>query len=282
MEERMIDKEELLGRGAGNAGDGEDEDVYAAYAAGEDGYDEDLVGLTPSQLEEELAHRAQLRAAAHAEAVKLRAEGEEAVRRKAYDEAAELFGQSLASEYDEEVETLFWWARTDGLSSSDVLFDREAAQEFSEAGDLAKKLVLDAFGEELRNARAVLLEEAAPLREQVRAGQEERRAPFVANRRYYRVRFAVFAVLTVLFAAGIGVSAAFLLRTPTNIPTVLMIVFGVLAAVSCGFFLFFSRKLIVASRLCAANEKLASPVAGARLAQPEAALFGLGRGRGEI
>ena len=45
MEERMIDKEELLGRGAGSAGDGEDEDVYAAYAAGEDGYDEDLVGL---------------------------------------------------------------------------------------------------------------------------------------------------------------------------------------------------------------------------------------------
>ena len=76
MEERMIDKEELLGRGAGSAGDGEDEDVYAAYAAGEDGYDEDLVGLTPSQLEEELAPRAQLRAAAHAEAVKLRAEGE--------------------------------------------------------------------------------------------------------------------------------------------------------------------------------------------------------------
>ena len=158
------------------------------------------------------------------------------------------------------------------MTSSDILFDKEAAREFSEAGETTKKLVLDAFGEELRNAREVLLEEAGPLREQVRAGQETRRAPFIANRNYYRLRFFISAVLTVLFAVGIGVSASFLLRTQSDLPTILMIVFGALTLISLALFLFFSRKLVVATRLCKANERLASTEEGERLEQLEDAL----------
>ena len=207
------------------------------------------------------------------------------MQRKAYDEAAGYFEQSLSVEYDEEVEALFWWARTRGLTSSDILFDRDAAEEFSEAGETTKKLVLDAFGEELRNARRVLSEEAEPLREQVRAGQEARRAPFIANRNYYRLRFFVSAVLTVLFAVGIGVSASFLLRTQSDLPTILMIVFGALTFVSVCFFLFFSRKLVVATRLCKANERLSSTEEGERLEELEDALacldYVLGASEGE-
>ena len=106
----------------------------------------------------------------------------------------------------------------------------------------------------------------------MRAGQEARRAPFIANRNYYRLRFAICAVLTVLFAVGIGVSASFLLRTQSSLPTILMIVFGALTLVAVCFFLYFSRKLIVASRLCRANEKLASTEEGERLEQLEDAL----------
>lgn len=285
MEERIMDEDEL--RGIKKRRDGEPDDESAAgdeaeieYEITEDAalegadgeYDEDLVGLTPTQLKEELERREKLREEAHAEALRYRAEGEAAVQREAYDEATGCFEQSLSIEYDEEVEALYWWARTRGMTSSDVLFERETAREFAEASKPSKKLVLDAFGEELHNARAVLLEEAEPLREQVRAGQEARRAPFIANRNYYRLRFAICAVLTVLFAVGIGVSASFLLRTQSSLPTILMIVFGALTLVALCFFLYFSRKLIVASRLCRANEKLASTEEGERLEQLEDAL----------
>lgn len=284
MEERIMDEDEL--RGIKKRRDGAPDDESAAgdesieyeitegaASEGEDGeYDEDLVGLTPTQLKEELERREKLREEAHAEALRYRSEGEAAVQREAYDEATGYFEQSLSVEYDEEVEALYWWARTQGLTSSDALFEREAAREFAEAGETSKKLILDAFGEELRNARIVLLEEAEPLREQVRAGQEARRAPFIANRNYYRLRFVISAVLTILFAIGIGVSASFLLRTQSSLPTILMIVFGALTLIAVCFFLYFSRKLIVASRLCRANEQLASTEEGERLEQLEDAL----------
>lgn len=292
MEERIMDEDEMRGIKTQRGGDAPDEaeempeyEPVADENVADGEYDEDLVGLTPSQLQEELERREKQRAEAHAESLRYRAEGEAAVQRKAYDEAAGYFEQSLSVEYDEEVEALFWWARTRGLTSSDILFDRDAAEEFSEAGETTKKLVLDAFGEELRNARRVLSEEAEPLREQVRVGQEARRAPFIANRNYYRLRFFVSAVLTVLFAVGIGVSASFLLRTQSDLPTILMIVFGALTFVSVCFFLFFSRKLVVATRLCKANERLSSTEEGERLEELEDALacldYVLGASEGE-
>ena len=278
MEERIMDEDELRGIKKCREGDAPEDGQSLAYeltgedGAAEDGYAEDLVGLTPSQLQEELARREKQRAEAHAESLRYRAAGEAAVQREDYDEAIGCFEQALSVEYDEEVEAQLWWARTRGMTSSDILFDKEAAREFSEAGETTKKLVLDAFGEELRNAREVLLEEAGPLREQVRAGQETRRAPFIANRNYYRLRFFISAVLTVLFAVGIGVSASFLLRTQSDLPTILMIVFGALTLISLALFLFFSRKLVVATRLCKANERLASTEEGERLEQLEDAL----------
>lgn len=278
MEERIMDEDELRGIKKRREGDAPEDGQSLAYeltgedGAAEDGYDEDLVGLTPSQLQEELARREKQRAEAHAESLRYRAAGEAAVQREDYDEAIGCFEQALSVEYDEEVEAQLWWARTRGMTSSDILFDKEAAREFSEAGETTKKLVLDAFGEELCNAREVLLEEAGPLREQVRAGQETRRAPFIANRNYYRLRFFISAVLTVLFAVGISVSASFLLRTQSDLPTILMIVFSALTLISLALFLFFSRKLVVATRLCKANERLASTEEGERLEQLEDAL----------
>ena len=266
MEERIMDEDELRGIKKRREGDAPEDGQSLAYeltgedGAAEDGYDEDLVGLTPSQLQEELARREKQRAEAHAESLRYRAAGEAAVQREDYDEAIGCFEQALSVEYDEEVEAQLWWARTRGMTSSDILFDKEAAREFSEAGETTKKLVLDAFGEELRNAR------------EVRAGQETRRAPFIANRNYYRLRFFISAVLTVLFAVGIGVSASFLLRTQSDLPTILMIVFGALTLISLALFLFFSRKLVVATRLCKANERLASTEEGERLEQLEDAL----------
>ena len=86
------------------------------------------------------------------------------------------------------------------------------------------------------------------------------------------VPFLVSAVLMVLFAVGIGVSASYLLRTQSNLPTVLIIVFGVLTAFSAAFFIYFSRKLLVAVRLCNANETLSSTEEGERLEELEDAL----------
>lgn len=280
MEERIMDEDELRGikrRREGDEGDETetDEPLYEisdeSYPEDE-AYDEDLVGLTPTQLQEELERRERQRQEAHEKSMALRAQGEEASKNEDYESAVRLFEKALDVEYDEETETLLWWARTEGLKSSDALFDVDIAEKFSAAGAMSKKLVRDAFGEELANARAALSEEAEPLRVLVRAGQEKRRAPFIANRNYYLIRFLVSAVLMVLFAVGIGVSASYLLRTQSNLPTVLIIVFGVLTAFSAAFFIYFSRKLLVAVRLCNANETLSSTEEGERLEELEDAL----------
>ena len=104
MEERIMDEDEL--RGIKKRRDGEPDDESAAgdeaeieYEITEDAalegadgeYDEDLVGLTPTQLKEELERREKLREEAHAEALRYRAEGEAAVQREAYDEATGCF-----------------------------------------------------------------------------------------------------------------------------------------------------------------------------------------------
>ena len=78
MEERIMDEDELRGIKKRREGDAPEDGQSLAYeltgedGAAEDGYDEDLVGLTPSQLQEELARREKQRAEAHAESLRYR------------------------------------------------------------------------------------------------------------------------------------------------------------------------------------------------------------------
>ena len=280
MEERLIDKDELRGVKRKRT-DGEEDAVdalssdaaapeeegeeYALEFGGEE-YDEDLVGLTPTQLKEELERREQLRAQAHAESEKHAAEGERLFAAGDYPAAAEAFRAALTYEMSAQTEERVFASVTENYTSAAPLLERASAEEFSVAEQEVREKVLGIFGGELRAERARAEGEAAPLRERVHAAQAERRAPFAANRSYYLVRFLVSLGALLLFAVGIAVSAGYLLRTRSDLPTVLVIVFGVLAFASFCLLVVFSRKLLVAVRLCRENERLSSTEEGARLA----------------
>ena len=73
--------------------------------------------------------------------------------------------------------------------------------------------------------------------------------------------FANF-VLLALFAAAALVSAQFFVRVNNNIPVIITIATGALAVLDLIPLALFSRKLIVAQRLCKENEQLSSTEEG--------------------
>ena len=107
--------------------------------------------------------------------------------------------------------------------------------------------------------------EATPLKERVEAAQAERRVSFRNNRNYYFVRFCALFLLFGLMLIGVGVSVNYINRTREMIPVFLAIAFGALALLFMALWIFYIRKLLVAQRLCMANEKLSSTEDGARL-----------------
>ena len=168
MEERIIDKDELRGVKRRRT-DGEEDVVdelssdaeqpeeaaqdYTLEFEGDD-YDEDLVGLTPSQLKEELERRERLRAEAHAESEKRVAAGDEKFAAGEYAAAAEQFRDALGYEYSAGTEEKLYAAVTENYTNVRPLLERETAEEFSAADEACRARVLEAFGEQLRAERA--------------------------------------------------------------------------------------------------------------------------------
>lgn len=291
MEERLIDKDELRGVKRKRT-DGEEDVVdelstdadmsaeeegenYTLEFGGEE-YDEDLVGLTPSQLKEELERRERLRAEAHEESLKHIAEGDEKFGAAEYRAAAEEYRAALGCEFAGETEEKLFAAITENYTNEQPLLERDTASEFSAAEEGCRRRVLDVFGDRLEKLRDETETEAQPLRERVSAAQQERRGPFAANRKYYLVRFLASLAALIVFAIGIAVSSSFLLRTQSPVPMILTITFGVLTFAAFVFLVYFSRKLLVAVRLCRDNEKLSSTEEGAQLAVLEERLACLG------
>ena len=287
MEERIIDKDELRGvkkrRTDGeedvvdiNTSDAEQPEEEPEYTVEFDGeYDEDLVGLTPTQLKEELERRERLREEAHAEAVKYAASGEAAFAAGKFKEAARDFRDALGYEDTPETEERLYAAVTENYIDAEGLLQADNAHSFAAADEGVRARVLDVFGAQLRAERAAAEEQAAPLRESVSSAQEERRAPFAANRKYYLVRFLAVLAALIVCAVGILVSASFLLRTQSPVPTILTIVFGVLTFVMFVLTVIYARKLLVAVRLCRDNERLSSTEEGSRLEALETRLAAL-------
>lgn len=275
MEERILDEDEnrriklkrtAEGTDAVDAlAEGEDteEEVYVDLP--EEEYDDDLVGLTPSQLKEELEKRARAQRAAREESEKLAAQGEEKLGAGAFADAELLFSQALVCDFgNDRAREGLWTSRTKNFTDDEIFFRDGVAEELA-ADETARLFVLPHVEENLKTLRDIYASEEAELAPTVQEKQQERREAFAANRKYYLLRFSVFFVLAVLFAIGIAVSASFILRTQTNIPLILIGVFGGLCLVALAVAFVFARKLFVASRLCGANEKLSSTESGARL-----------------
>lgn len=250
-----------------------EEELVLEIPEGEE-YDEDLVGLTPSQLKEELERREKAKKEAEEECRKLTAEGEEKLAAGEYAEAEALFLQ--ATLYDPESVPAgkgLWRARTEDFQKDDAFYSEENAADFAKAPEEVRGSVLEKVSERLGAAREEARREAIPLREKVSQKQEERRAPFLANRKYYLVRFLAAVLAFVLAGIGAGVSASFLYTTKNSaVPIALLASFGGLAVVAFVFIAVFARKLLVAHRLCRANEKLSATEDGARLQEIETRL----------
>ena len=229
-------------------------------------YDEDLVGLTPSQLQKELERREKAAEEARAERDRLLAAAEEYLAKGSYEEAEPLFSQALL--YDPESARAgegVWICRTRNFKDLEPLYELENAQEINYSVPVTKAFVRARAGEKLKADRAEYEAEAAPLEESFAGAQDERREAFRDNRNYYLVRFLACTVLFFLFGISAGISATFVYRTQEITPFILIGVFGGLALVFLVVGVIFSRKLLVAQRLCNENEKLSSTEEGARL-----------------
>lgn len=277
MEERVLDDEEGRGIKLKRTKNGET-DAVDALAEGEENaeeeifielpeeeYDDDLVGLTPTQLKEELARRAKLRREAREESEKLTAAGAEKLAAGEFPEAELLYAQALVLDGDNDgAREGLWTSRTKNFSDEEPLFAEGVPQELG-ADERARAFVVGKIGETLQTLRDSYTKEEAEIAPDFEKKQRERREAFAANRKYYLVRFAVFFILGVLFCIGAGVSASFLLRTQSDTPFILIGVFGGLALAALVVAVIYARKLYVASGLYRANEKLSSTETGARI-----------------
>ncbi len=281
MEERIIDTEDsrkikIKRTAEGGIADAEDALAEESGEAVEeetvfdlpetDEYDEDLVGLTPSQLEAELKRRERAAEEARREHDGLVALAEEAYAAKDYAKAESLYAQALVYVPDSAAaQRGLWTARTSDFTDTEPFYDEDNALALAQSDEETRAFVLGRAGNKLNAEREALLAEIEPLRPVVTEAQEKRRAAFAANRKYYLVRFGGLLGAFVLALIGIFVSASYIVRTTTIVPVVLTAVFGGVALLFLALTIVCSRKLLVAHRLCAENEKLSSTEEGARL-----------------
>lgn len=276
MEERILDDDESRGikiKRTANGGtdavdalaEGEETEEEIYLDLPEEEYDEDLVGLTPTQLKEELERRERLKREAREESERLKTSADEKLAAGKFADAELLYAQALVCDGENEAAAKgLWTARTKNFADAEAVFAENAAEELA-ANETARAFVVEKIGKTLQTLRDSYAKEEAEIAPGFEQKQEERREAFAANRKYYLLRFGVFFVLAVLFLVGVGVSASFILRTQTNVPIILIGVFSGLALAMLIAAIVFARKLFVASRLYAANEKLSSTETGARL-----------------
>ena len=243
-----------------------EDDVEFAVDFPEEEYDEDMVGLTPSQLRKLQEERERARREAEEARDKLIAEGKKALSSLDYAAAEKSFSQALT--YDEEcVEALLgvWESRTQGFTDDSPFFIEENAEKFAGMSEEVRAPILERVGSRLQDARQGILEEMRPLKAAVEEAREARRGALNDNKHYYLVRTAAFGIAAVLLLALTGVFSAFLLRTQGIWPVVGMAVSGGLAFVCLIFLVVYLRGLVFALRLSADNERNAGTEDGRRL-----------------
>ncbi len=283
MEERLIDKEDerlIRIKKKADGVDAEDataeehdeelpeEEILVTLPDSEEDedYDEDLVGLTPSELAREKARRQKAEEEARAECNKLVAAGEEELKNGAFDKAEALFSQAYCYGFaDGKIAEGLWTARTKNFTETEPFYSQENAEEFSSIDDASKKFVREKIGERLEKEREELKKEEEALAPGVLEQQETRRQAFEGNRKYYAVRVLVSLGVLVLFLIATAVSASYIVRTLSSLPVILTGVFGGLALIAFVASLVLFLKFMGANKLCRTNGKLSSTEDGAHL-----------------
>lgn len=288
MEERLIDKEDerlIRIKKKADGVDAEDvltpegeedaaseEEVLVTLPEAEEGadeeYDEDLVGLTATELKRELERRKKAEEEAKAECAKLAEAAKAELADGNFEQATALYVQATYYPFvDDAILKGLWTARTKNFTDNSSFYDSDCAEEFSAASDEVKAFVREKVAETLQKERAALEKEEAELAPQVLEKQKTRQQAFEDNRKYYSLRLLIFLGLLVAFGIATGVSGYFIVRTRTNIPLIMTGVFGALALVSFVVALVYLVKFAGANKLCRENDKLSSTEEGARLVQ---------------
>ena len=243
-----------------------DENAFTVEFEGDEDYDEDLVGLTPTQLKEELERRERMRQEARDAYDECVRAGKECFDAGDYDGAAENFSLAVSFVADgEEAQRLLWVARAKQYPDLEAYFIEENARELANAPQSVREDVLSRDGEKLTAAREKLLAEIEPLEKQVLSKRDERREPLLANKNYYRVRLCVLLLCLVCFAIASGISAYYTVRTTSIAPIVTCAVFGGGAVITLIFAVIYTRFMLVALRLYHANGNLSSTEDGKNL-----------------
>ncbi len=291
MEERIIDRDKrvtlkVTRDGAVDAVEGEtaeqEEEEVSFDFPEEETYDDDLVGLTPSQLEDRMRAKKRAEERAREEYAKLMEEGLRLLGEAEYEQAEPLFAQAAIYGCDDgTARKNLWLVRTKNYTTAEALYDEETAREFAASEDEVKAETLSRLGGELKAERARCLAEAEPIRNRYEAKKAERSEAFDANKRYYAVRF--FSVLAVFVLLGIAcaVSGAYILRVKDNVPLILTVCFAVLTFAAFFAVVYFARKFSVARRYVRENEDPTSTEDGARLNELETRIARISRILGE-
>lgn len=279
MEERLIEKDDerlIRLKKKGDEVDAEDalaeegeeseEEVLVTLPEDDEDYDEDLVGLTPTELKREQARRQKAKEEAKAECDKLVEEAELSLASDDFEKAESLFAQAACYGFtDEKITEGLWTARTKNFTETTPFYDIDNAEEFSAADDASKKFVRERVEKTLLADKQALEKEEEELAPVVLEKQEERRQAFADNRKYYALRLLIFLGIFVAFIIAAAVSANYIVRTLSNLPVILTAVFGGLALISFVVDLIFFLKFTGANKLCRINEKLSSTEEGKRL-----------------
>ena len=281
MEERLVDKDDerlIRIKKKADGVDAEDatlpegeespaeEEVLVNLPEDDEEYDEDLVGLSPSELAREKARRQRAEEEARAECAKLVAAAEEELSDGAYDKAESLFSQAAGYGFEEErVAIGLWTARTKNFTETEPFYQEEYAEEFSALDDASKKLVREKVADRLVKEREELKKEEEALAPAVLAKQEERRQAFAANKKYYAVRLLIAASFLGMFIVATLICSSFIVRTLSMVPAIITGVLGGGILISFIVSLVFFLKFTGANKLCRTNEKLSSTEDGSRL-----------------
>ncbi len=274
MEERILDKDESRGIRLKRTAEGETDAVEGADGASEEEvtltlpdeeYDEDLVGLTPSQLKEELEKREKARQEAIRECKRLTEEGNAHLAAGDFAAAENAFGQAVVYDGEDPDAALGYFAAvTQNFTVTEPLYTEEHAQELARL-TVGHAPLLEKMGGALRAERDAYKQEADELRPIEEEKRSVRRAAFAANRNHYTIFTCVSLFLTAIFAVVTAISFDNILRTQSNLPLILSIVFGVLTFLALTVTAVFGVKLFGAVRLCAKNEKENATSDGKRL-----------------
>ena len=248
----------------------ETEDVFTVEFADDDNYDEDLVGLTPTQLKEELERRERIKREAREKCDECIRAGKTCLEDGDFDGACENFSLALTFVWDdEEAHKLLWQARTKNHTALEAYYNEEYITELLSAPEAVKTEVLSRDGEKLQAERIRLQDEIAPLRKEVMDKRAERREPLLQNKNYYRLRLMIFAIALACCAIAAGISGYYTVRTLSIAPVVTAAVFGGCAGIFLVLSLIYTRFWLVALRLFNANENINSTADGRKLTELE-------------